>query len=53
MKILFKNAAFLISRIFASAMIRVFPSLEHSTGYVRTPKTICRTFVPRLPVLPQ
>jgi hypothetical protein len=50
MKILFKNAAFLTSRIFASAMIRVFPSLEHSTGHVRTPKTICRTFVPPLPV---
>ena len=32
MEILFKNAAFLTSRIFASAMIRVFPSLEHSTG---------------------
>ena len=46
MKILFKNAAFLISRIFASAMIRVFPSLEHSTGHVHTPKTNCRTFVP-------
>ena len=45
MEILFKNAAFLTSRIFASAMIRVFPSLEHSTGHVRTPKTICRTFV--------
>ena len=43
MEILFKNAAFLTSRIFASAMIRVFPSLEHSTGHVRTPKTICRT----------
>ena len=47
MEILFKNAAFLTSRIFASAMIRVFPSLEHSTGHVRTPKTICRTFVCR------
>ena len=40
MKILFKNAAFLTSRIFASAMIRVFPSLEHSTGHVRIPKTM-------------
>ena len=38
MKILFKNAAFLISRIFASAMIRVFPSLEHSVGHVRIPE---------------
>ena len=47
MEILFKNAAFLTSWIFASAMIRVFPSLEHSTGHVRTPKTICRTFVCR------
>ncbi len=50
MEILFKNVAFLTSRMFASAMIRVFPSLEHSTGHVRTPKTICRTFVPPLRV---
>ena len=38
MEILFKNAAFLTSRIFASAMIRVFPSLEHSAGHVRIPE---------------
>ena len=39
--------------VLASAMIRVFPSLEHSAGHVRIPETICRTFVPHLPVLPQ
>ena len=37
--------AFLTSRMFASSMIRVFPSLEHSAGHVRIPETICRTFV--------
>ena len=31
--------------MFASSMIRVFPSLEHSAGHVRIPETICRTFV--------
>ena len=30
---------------FASAMIRVFPSLEHSTDYVRKPADNFRTFV--------
>ena len=33
-----KNVEFLTNRMFASAMIRVFPSLEHSTGHVRTPE---------------
>ena len=45
--------AFLTSRMFASSMIRVFPSLEHSAGHVRIPETICRTFVQHLPVLPK
>ena len=40
-----KNVAFLTSQMFASLMIRVFPSLEHSTGVSATRKTICRTFV--------
>ncbi len=31
--------------MFASSMIRVFPSLEHSAGHVRIPETICRTFL--------
>ena len=30
-----KNVAFLTSQMFASLMIRVFPSLEHSTDCVR------------------
>ena len=33
-----KNMAFLTNRMVASSMIRVFPSLEHSTGHVRTPE---------------
>ncbi len=33
-----KNVAFLTSRMFASSMIRVFPSLEHSAGHVRIPE---------------
>jgi len=37
-EIRFKNVAFLTSRMFASSMIRVFPSLEHSAGYVRIPE---------------
>ena len=37
--------AFLTSRMFASAMIRVFPSLEHSTDCVRKPADNFRTFV--------
>ncbi len=40
-----KNVAFLTSQMFASLMIRVFPSFEHSTGVSATRKTICRTFV--------
>ena len=40
-----KNMEFLTSRMSASSMIRVFPSLEHSAGHVRIPETICRTFV--------
>ena len=40
-----KNVEFLTNRMFASSMIRVFPSLEHSAGHVRIPETICRTFV--------
>ena len=38
MEIRFKNVAFLTSRMFASSMIRVFPSLEHSAGHVRIPE---------------
>ena len=33
-----KNVAFLTGRMFASTMIRVFPSLEHSAGHVRIPE---------------
>ena len=33
-----KNVEFLTSRMFASSMIRVFPSLEHSAGHVRIPE---------------
>ncbi len=33
-----KNVAFLTSRMFASLMIRVFPSLEYSAGHVRIPE---------------
>ena len=40
-----KNVEFLTNRMFASSMIRVFPSLEHSAGHVRIPETICRTFL--------
>ena len=40
-----KNVAFLTSRMFASSMIRVFPSLEHSTDCVRKPADNFRTFV--------
>ena len=40
-----KNVAFLTSQMFASLMIRVFPSLEHSTDYVRKPTDNFRTFV--------
>ena len=36
-EIRFKNVVFLTSRMFASSMIRVFPSLEHSAGHVRIP----------------
>ena len=39
-----KNVAFLTSRMFASSMIRVFPSLEHSAGHVRIPEDNGRTF---------
>ena len=35
-----KNVEFLTSRMFASSMIRVFPSLEHSAGHVRIPETM-------------
>ena len=35
-----KNVEFLTNRMFASSMIRVFPSLEHSTEGVRKPQTI-------------
>ena len=35
-----KNVAFLTSQRFASLMIRVFPSFEHSAGHVRNPQTI-------------
>ena len=44
-EIRFKNVAFLTSRMFASAMIRVLSKFEHSAGHVRIPETICRTFV--------
>ena len=40
-----KNVEFLTNRMFASAMIRVFPSLEHSTDCVRKPADNFRTFV--------
>ena len=40
-----KNVAFLTSQMFASLMIRVFPSLEHSTDCVRKPADNFRTFV--------
>ena len=39
-----KNVAFLTSRMFASSMIRVFPSLEHSAGHVRHTGDNGRTF---------
>ena len=35
-----KNVEFLTNRMFASSMIRVFPSLEHSAGHVRIPETM-------------
>ena len=40
-----KNAAFLTQPVFASAMIRVFPSFEHSTGVsaIRSLSAVCRT----------
>ena len=38
MDIRFKNVAFLTGQMFASSMIRVFPSLEHSEGHVRIPE---------------
>ena len=40
-----KNVEFLTNRMFASSMIRVFPSLEHSTDCVRKPADNFRTFV--------
>ncbi len=40
-----KNVEFLTNRMFASSMIRVFPSLEHSTDCVRKPTDNFRTFV--------
>ena len=40
-----KNVEFLTNRMFASAMIRVFPSLEHSTDCVRKSADNFRTFV--------
>ena len=33
-----KNVSISSDRMVASSMIRVFPSLEHSTGHVRTPE---------------
>ena len=33
-----KNVAFLTSQMFASLMIRVFPSLEYSAGHVCIPE---------------
>ena len=39
-----KNVEFLTNRMFASSMIRVFPSLEHSTDCVRKPADNFRTF---------
>ena len=38
MEIRFKKCGFLTSRMFASLMIRVFPSLEYSAGHVRIPE---------------
>ena len=43
--ILFKKCGISNQPVTASAMIRVFPSLEHSTGYVRKPTDNFRTFV--------
>ena len=40
-----KNVEFLTNRMFASSMIRVFPSLEHSTDCIRKPADNFRTFV--------
>ena len=39
-----KNVEFLTSRMFASSMIRVFPSLEHSAGHVRIPEDNLQDF---------
>ena len=44
-KFVSKNVEFLTNRMFASSMIRVFPSLEHSTDCVRKPADNFRTFV--------
>ena len=43
--ILFKKCGISNQPVTASAMIRVFPSLEHSTDYVRKPTDNFRTFV--------
>ena len=52
--ILFKKCGISNQPVTASAMIRVFPSLEHSgRGMSALRKTICRTFVQHLPALPQ
>ena len=39
-----KNVEFLTNRMFASSMIRVFPSLEHSAGHVRIPEDNLQDF---------
>ena len=38
MEIRFKKCGISKQPVFASAMIRVFPSLEHSAGHVRIPE---------------
>ena len=43
--ILFKKCGISNQPVTASAMTRVFPSLEHSTDYVRKPTDNFRTFV--------
>ena len=45
MEIRFKNVEFLTSRMFASPMIRVFPSLEHPRGSCPQATDNFRTFV--------
>ena len=47
-----KNVEFLTSRMFASSMIRVFPSLEHSVGHVRIPEDNLQDFCAALTCTP-